>query len=64
MQGCAVFLAREGSRVLAFEIQALVTSPTSGGGDGGGNFVRKQSDGGIPTGRVALLMAVLDKRLV
>ena len=60
VEGCAVVLAKEGSRVLAFEIQALVTK--AHGSSSSGNFVRKQADG-IPTGRVALLMAVLDKRL-
>ena len=58
--GSAVVIALEGSRAICAEIQSLVSR--SSGGSGGGGFVRRTVDG-VSNNRVALILAVLTKRL-
>ena len=53
--GSAIIASAEGTRPILVELQALVTSSTSG--------TPRRTANGIETGRLSLLLAVLDKRV-
>ena len=56
VDGCATIIAKEGSRCIAVEIQALVAPDTPGG------FGGKRTVEGVSGSRVKMIMAVLDRR--